>query len=574
MAEHTSTQTRAATGPYQWRWIAFTVVVLASVMDLLDALVTNVAGPSIRNDIGGGPALIQWLGAGYTLALATGLIIGGRLGDIVGRKPAFLAGAAGFTVSSVLCAASVSPGMLIACRVAQGLFGAVMLPQGLGVIRTVFPADEQSKAFGAFGPAMGLASVIGPVLGGALITWNLFGTGWRMIFLINVPLGLCAVAGAILFIPSHQERNPVRLDVVGAILAAAAALMLVYPVVQGRALGWPAWTFALMAGSVVLFVIFARVEVYIDRRGIDPLVVPGLFRNRAFSGGLAVGLVTFTLMVGFGLVLTLYLQIGLGYSPLKAGASVLPQAIGSVFGFIASGSGLAQKLGRRSLHLGMVLMALGQTGVILTIIQAGGGMSPWELVPSLLVYGAGLGLFLAPYFDIVLAGVAHHEVGSASGTLTAVQQFGSALGVAILGTVFFTAVGTQVGNSVSSHAPAFHAELAAAGVSGPAADVILSDLRACTSASSTATGAETRLPASCERLSGEVAVAAKSGSNPSAVAAAVHQQSVTVREQGFAGSIRLTSLIILVALILPFCLVFLLPRFPRRYDEGYSGPSS
>jgi len=515
VAEKTSTRAQApADAVYRWRWLAFTVVALASVMDLLDALVTNIAGPSIRNDIGSGPALIQWLGASYTLALAAGLIIGGRLGDILGRKPAFLVGAAGFTITSGLCAASISPGMLIGCRVAQGLFGALMLPQGLGVIRSVFPAGEQSKAFGAFGPAMGLASVVGPVLGGALITWNVFGTGWRMIFLINLPLGVCAVVGGIIFLPGGQERGTVRLDVVGAVIAAVAALMVVYPVVQGRALGWPVWTFILMAGAVILFVIFARVEIYIDRRGIDPLVTPSLFRNRAFTGGLAVGLATFTLMVGFGLALTLYLQLGLGYSPLKAGLSVLPQAVGSVFGFIASGVGLAQKLGRRSLRIGLVMMAFGQAGVILAVAEAGGGLSPWELAPALIVYGAGLGLFLAPYFDIVLAGVAHREVGSASGTLTAVQQFGSALGIAILGTIFFTSVGAQVSSSVGVRAPAFRAELTAVRVPGPLAGAIVDDLRACASASVTAPEGAALPPAPCRRLSGEIAAAERSGSEP------------------------------------------------------------
>jgi EmrB/QacA subfamily drug resistance transporter len=546
-------------------------------MDLLDTLVTNVAGPVIRNDIGGGPALIQWLGASYTLALAAGLITGGRLGDIVGRKTIFLIGAIGFTISSGLCAASVSPGMLIGCRVAQGLFGAIMLPQGLGVIRTVFPAEEQAQAFGAFGPAMGLASVIGPVLGGALITWNLFGTGWRMIFLINLPLGLIAIVGGILFLPGGQQRRAVRLDVVGAIIAAAAALMLVFPVVQGRTLGWPAWTFVLMAGSIILFVIFARVEVYTERRGADPLVVPSLFSNRAFSGGLAVGLLTFTLMVGFALALTLYLQLGLGYSPLKAGASVLPQAIGSVFGFVASGAGLSQKLGRRSLHIGLVLMALGQTGVILTVVQADGSLSPWDLVPSLLVYGAGLGLFLAPYFDIVLAGVAQREVGSASGTLTAIQQFGGALGVAIIGTIFFTAVGSQISSTVTSRTPEFSAELAVDGVHGPLASAIIADVRACGSASATAPEGVTRPPAPCQQLSSDIGKAAAAGRSSAAagpvahaVAGTVQQETVTAREQGFGKAIRLTSLIILISFILPFCFAFLLPRFPRRYDN-YGG---
>jgi hypothetical protein len=393
-----------------------------------------------------------------------------------------------------------------------------------------------------------------------------------MIFLINVPLGLIAIVGGILFLPNRQDqRSLVRLDVVGATIAAAAALMLVFPVVQGRALGWPAWTFALIAGSFVLFVIFARVEVYMDRHGIDPLIVPSLFRNRAFSGGLAVGLLTFTLMTGFALALTIYLQVGLAYSPLKAGAAVLPQAIGSVFGFVASGAGLSQKLGRRSLHIGLVLMALGQTGVILTVVQADGNLSPWELVPSLLVYGAGLGLFLAQYFDIVLAGVGDREVGSASGTLTAVQQFGGALGVAIIGTIFFTAVGSQISSVVTSSAPVFSAELAAAGVRSPLAEAIIADVRACGSASATAPDGVTRPPVPCQQLSSDVGKAGTTG-RPSAVARMVQQETATASKQGFGKAIRLTSLIILIAFILPFSFTFLLPRFPRRYD-GYGRES-
>ena len=190
--------------PYRWRWAALFVVLAAEVMDLLDALVTTIAGPSIRAGLGGSESLIQWLGTGYTLAMAIGLITGGRLGDLYGRRRMFLVGLVGFVGGSVLCGLSLSPGMLIGARVVQGLFGAVLLPQGLGLIREVFPPKEVATAFGAFGPVMGLSAVGGPILAGWLVTADLLGTGWRAIFLINLPIGLLALAGALRFLPKTK----------------------------------------------------------------------------------------------------------------------------------------------------------------------------------------------------------------------------------------------------------------------------------------------------------------------------------------------------------------------------------
>lgn len=427
----------AETAPYRWRWAAFAVVLAGSVMDLLDSLATNVAGPSIRADIGGGSTLLQWLLAGYTMAMAIGLITGGRLGDLYGRRRVLLVGMAGFTIASILCSVATQPGELIAFRVVQGLFGAIMLPQGLGVIRASFPPRELPAAFGAFGPVMGLSSVGGPVLAGWLIGADYLGTGWRMIFLINVPIGLAAFLVGLRFLPRTQQATASRLDIVGAVLVAAAAGLLVYPVVQGRELGWPAWTFLLMVASVVVFTVFGWYEIRIQSRGRDPLVIPGLFGKRAFTGGLISGLTFFTALVGFSLVLTVYLQLGLGYSPLKAGLTLLPQALGSVAGFVAAGAGLAAKLGRTLIHVGTAAIALGLTGVYLTLREVAPPLTPWQLAPALALSGIGMGLVLAPFFDIVLAGVEPEETGSASGSLTAVQQFGSALGAAVLGTVFF-----------------------------------------------------------------------------------------------------------------------------------------
>jgi MFS family permease len=326
--------------------------------------------------------------------------------------------------------------------VLQGLFGAVMLPQGLGIIKQIFPPKEMAAAFGMFGPIMGLSSVGGPVLAGWLVDADYFGTGWRMIFLINLPLGLLAVLGAVRFLPrDHRDagRTP-RLDVPGVLLAAIGTVLLIYPLVQGREHGWPAWAFVMLGAAVPVFALFAVYEVRRERAGADPLVTPSLFRKRAFTGGLVAGLVFFAALIGLSLVYSLYLQIGLGYSPLKAGLTSLPQALGAVVGFGLAGAGLAARLGRRLIQVGAVVMAVGAAALWLTVRVVDAPASPWELVPAGALLGIGMGLLMAPFFDIVLAGVQAHETGSASGTLTAIQQLGGALGIAVLGTVFFDLV--------------------------------------------------------------------------------------------------------------------------------------
>ncbi|MEU5884222.1 MFS transporter [Spirillospora sp. NPDC047279] len=433
------------TGPaqtlYRWRWVALFVILAGEILDLLDALITTVAAPTIRADLGGSAGTIQWLAAGYTLAMAIGLITGGRLGDLYGRKRMFLIGAAGFTAGSLLCGLAVSPGMLVGSRVLQGLFGALMLPQGIGMIKEMFPPREMGAAFGAFGPIMGLSSVGGPVLAGWLIGADLFGTGWRMIFLINLPLGIAAVLAGIRFLPESKARHATRLDLVGALLAALGAGLIVYPLVQGRELGWPAWSFLMMAGSALVFAFFTWYETRKERAGGDPLVMPSLFRKRGFSGGLTLGIVFFSGLTGFALVFGLYTQLGLGYSPLKAGLAQIPWSLGMVVGF-----GLAQavaRFGRKVIHGGTIVMTAGVAGVIATLQAAGMGVSPWQLAPALVVTGIGMGLLMAPFFDTVLAGVEPHETGAAGGTLTAVQQLGGALGAAVLGTVFFNLLGAH-----------------------------------------------------------------------------------------------------------------------------------
>ncbi|XVV13144.1 MFS transporter [Actinoplanes sp. CA-131856] len=464
---------------YRHRWIALFVILAVEVMDLLDALVTNIAGPVIRDEIGGSYSLIQWLGAAYTLAMAIGLLTGGRLGDIFGRRRMFIIGAAGFTLASLVCGLAQTPAQLIAARAVQGLFGAVMLPQGLGMIKQMFSAEEQAKAFGAFGPVMGLSSVGGPILAGWLVDADYFGAGWRMIFFINLPLGLFALFGAVRWLPEFRSAKAPRLDWLGVILAAAGAFLLLYPLVQGRELDWPVWCFALLALGMVVFGLFAVYEARRERGGRDPLVTPSLFRKRAFSGGLAVGLVFFAALIGTGLVFTFYLQIGLGYSPLKAGLTTLPQALGTVAGFVAAGAGLAERFGRRLLQLGTVVMIVGTAAFALSVRLAGADVTPYKLIPGLVLVGAGMGLAMAPFFNIVLAGVDDEETGSASGALTSVQQLGGAFGIAVLGTIFFAILPGQVASHVDSSSSRLTTVLTAAGVPSDTQPAVAAGLRDC-----------------------------------------------------------------------------------------------
>ncbi|MFC6082048.1 MFS transporter [Sphaerisporangium aureirubrum] len=551
--------------PYRWRWAALFVILAAEVMDMLDALVTNIAGPTIRVELGGSAATIQWLGAAYTLSMAVGLITGGRLGDIYGRKRMFLIGAIGFTVGSLLCAVAQSPELLVGARVVQGLFGAVMLPQGLGMIKEMFPPKEMQAAFGMFGPVMGLSSVGGPVLAGWLIDADFFGTGWRMIFLINIPLGAAAVIAGLRYLPESRSPHPLKLDFPGMLLASLAGLLIVFPLVQGREHDWPLWSFLMIAGSIAVFAIFGWYEARKSRRGGDPLVVPSLFRKRAFTGGLVTGLVFFSGMIGFSLVFNLYTQIGLGYSTLTAGLSMVPWSLGMVVGF-----GLAQplqKYGRKLLHGGTILMALGVLAILITLNVAGIGVTPWQLAPALLVTGIGMGMLMAPFFDIVLAGVEQHETGSASGTLTAVQQLGSAFGVALLGTVFFGLLGGNVAAAADDVTPKLRADLAAVQVTGARQDAIVADLRACGHDRAVAKDPE-QVPASCVRLEQSARAAATSPESGAAIQKAVMTAGTEAGKEGFGGAMKTILLVVDGMLLLTFLVAFLLPKHAREGDAA------
>ncbi|HTR70020.1 MAG TPA: MFS transporter [Mycobacteriales bacterium] len=425
---------------YDLRWWILAVVLAAECMDLIDSTVVNVAAPQIARDFHASTTSLQWIVGGYPLAIAVGLIIGGRLGDLVGRKTMFILGSIGFVGASVLCGLAPNSGVLIFARLVQGAFSAMMLPQGFGIIREVFPEQERQSAFAVFGPVIGFSAVLGPIIGASLIKWNLFGTGWRMVFLINVPLGAAAIAGAIRLLPASIRNSDTKVDWVGTALVTAFSILLVYPLIQGREYGWPWWTFAMMATSVVLIVTFAWHQRRRDRNGLAPLVTPSVFGHRGFSAGMVFLMLFFGGFSGVLLCSTLFLQIGQSFTPIHAALCTVPMTVGLVIGSAASGGFLGPRYGRRILQAGVALSGLGWVLLVLALRDAG-TIGFVDLMPGLFVAGLGFGLIVAPLFDIVLASVTDEETGSASGVLNAGQQLAASIGVAVLGTVFFDAIG-------------------------------------------------------------------------------------------------------------------------------------
>src|ERR1700733_11129033 len=381
-----ATAASAATRLFAARWIVLAVVLAADVMDLIDATIVNVAGPTIRHDLGGGASTLQWLGAAYTLTFAVLLVPGARPGDIFGRRRLFLIGAAGFTTMSAACAAAPSPALEITFRALQGAFGALMIPQGFGMLKEVFSESEMPKVFGTFGPVMGLSAIAAPILAGALIDANLWGTGWRLVFLINVPVGLFALITATRVLPRGASHPGVRLDVPGMVLVGLGLVAIIYPLIQGREEGWPVWIFAMLAAGVALLVTFVSYERH---RRESPLIEPSLLRNHTYVAGIAVGLALFATFGGLILTISLFAQLGEEFSPIHTGLTYVPMTVGMVVAMVASFA-LVGRLGRHLLHIGIALIGAGIVALALTAAGAH-QLDTLELTPSLVLIGLGAG---------------------------------------------------------------------------------------------------------------------------------------------------------------------------------------
>ncbi|MFE4965633.1 MFS transporter [Streptomyces sp. NPDC056660] len=419
------------------RWLALAIVMTAAFMDLVDVTIVNVAIPSIQRTAHASFSQIQWITAGYALAFAAGLITGGRLGDIHGRKRIFLIGVGGFTLASALCGFAANPEMLVAARILQGGMAAMMVPQVLSIVHATFPAHERGKVFGLFGAIVGLGAVSGPVLGALLTEWNLLGLEWRPIFLINLPVGIAALLLGRRYISESKAPHALKLDLVGVALVTLGLLMLLYPLTRGRQLGWPLWGYGSMAGALVVFGALVAYERRKAARDGSPLIEPSLFKVKSFAAGIAVQTVFGVALGIFFLVWTLYMQVGLGWTPLHAGLTGVPFSIAVSVAAGLSVQKLVPRFGRKVLQAGALLMGLGVLLYIWESDRYGLAIASWQMALPLVVMGTGMGLIVAPLTDAVLSEVPREHAGSASGLINTVQQMGNALGLGLVSVVFF-----------------------------------------------------------------------------------------------------------------------------------------
>lgn len=417
------------------RTVAVVVLLLASFMDLMDTTIVNVALPSIETSLNTTAAQLEWIVSGYVLTFAAMLIAGGRLGDMLGRRTVFIVGTAGFALASLGAVLAGSGSELVVLRVAQGLFAGLMVPQVLGTVQALYPPKERAGVYGIAGAVTGVAAVAGPLLGGALVSGNVFGLGWRAIFLVNVPIGVLVLIGALTLVPQTKADHPLSVDVLGIVLAASGVLALVFPLIEGRQAGWPWWTAALFVLAPILLAAFILHERTRARGGHALLLPLRLFSDRGFSAGLIVQLSFQASVIGFLFVLSITVQSGFGFSAWDAGLVVLPFSVAAA---ITSGAAaaLVAKVGKTLVGVGALFQAIG-AGWSIAVIAGGSHPTVGGLIGPMAVAGAGLGLVVVPLTDVILAAVPINDAGSASGTLSTFQQVGAALGIAIVGTVFF-----------------------------------------------------------------------------------------------------------------------------------------
>jgi EmrB/QacA subfamily drug resistance transporter len=424
------------------RGLAMGVLIFASFMDLLDATIVNVALPSLREDLGASGAQLEWVVGAYLLAFAVLMITGGRLGDLLGRRRLFVTGVVGFTVGSGLACVAPTIGVLLAARVVQGGFAAMMVPQVLSSLQALYRPRERAAMLGVIGAVSGLSAVIGPVLGGSLVSADAFGMGWRSIFLINLPIGVVLVVLALRWVPDTRSAQPLRLDPVGLVLATSGLFGIVYALIEGRQQDWAGWIWALGVGGLMVLTAFVVHQVHRERTTGSALLPMRLFGDRGFSAGLVTQGAFQGSLAGFALVLTVYVQTGLGWSAVHAGLTLLPFSLGAFLGTGISVP-LGTKLGRLVMATGAALQSGATVWVVAVVHGRGDGLSTWDLAPAMVVSGIGLGLLVVPLVDVALATIPTAEAGAASGAYGTVQQVGAALGVAVTGTVFFGVVGTS-----------------------------------------------------------------------------------------------------------------------------------
>lgn len=427
-------------------WAALPVLLAGAFMVVLDFFIVNVALPSIATDLSASESSLEWVIAGYGLTFAAFLITAGRLGDDLGRRRVYAIGLALFTIASAACGLAPSPTTLVLARVAQGIAAAVVMPQVLAIVGVTYRGPAYVRAMSIYGLALGLAAVGGQLIGGALVETDVAGLGWRSCFLINVPVGLAALALTPRLVPESRADDSRRVDAPGAALVAIGLTAVLLPLIQGREQGWPAWTWISLALAPLLLGMFVQRQRRLGARGGDPLMDLRLFGERGFSAGLSTQLFLAVAQASFFVFLAFYLQVGRGLGALEAGLVFTILAVAYV---VTSGPapGLTARYGRTVIASGGAALTVGLVALAVAVAEIGTAGSLAALVPGLILVGAGIGLCFTPLTSTVLANVDPARVGSASGAMATMQQVGYALGVAITGVIFFGAAERGIGHA-------------------------------------------------------------------------------------------------------------------------------
>jgi EmrB/QacA subfamily drug resistance transporter len=412
-------------------WAALTVLSLGLFMTLLDITIVNVALPQLIDGLGASLDEALWVSNAYVLLLAVLLISAGRLGDIVGPRVLFLAGTGLFTVASAVCGVAQSPGVLIGARAVQGVGAALLTPQPLAFILSLFPPERRGSAFAVNGISAGVASLAGPVVGGLLVTH----LDWRWIFYVNVPIGLASIVLTLWLVPDLRPGRRHRLDLRGVAIATAGLTALSFGLIEGQRYDWgEIWSFVsiplLLVAGVALLVVFAFDQARAQRG--EPLVPFTLLRDRNFTLMTVVGACIHFGLIGFFLPFTLYLQSVEGLSALQAGLVAAPSAVASMAISPFVGRLVDRGLGRETLAAGLLLFG---AGIALLDLAASVGTSRWWFAPGMLVSGIGTGMTFIPMVAIAMSGVPPRLAGAGSGLLNTTRQLGSVLGGAIIGAV-------------------------------------------------------------------------------------------------------------------------------------------
>jgi len=411
------------------------VLLLGAFLPIVDFFIVNVALPTIDADLHGSAPTLELVVAGYGTIYAALLVVGGRLGDALGRRRVFTVGLVGFTVTSLLCGLAPSIGTLVAFRIAQGATAALIVPQVLATFQAALDGARRAKALGLYGATAGVASVVGQVAGGLIVTADLAGTGWRPIFLVNVPIGLLALVAAFRYVPDTKSDRPAGVDLPGTVLFAATLTALLVPLTEGRTVGWPLWTWLVLGLAAVLGIAAWHVERRTERRGRLPLLPPALLGVRSMRRGLVLGLPFFLSFGGFMFVFALTVQDGLHADALHGGLAIAPFALTFLAGSLLTPRAIA-RFGRGALAAGSLVAAAGYGTVAITVARDWPHVPLLALTPGLAIAGFGQAFVFGSLFRLILADVPPQLAGVGGGVLVTLQQSGLALGVATLGTLY------------------------------------------------------------------------------------------------------------------------------------------